>query len=402
MADLSRLGRLPMFMCGFRPFFLATAASAMAALAAWLGFLSGFPTLPAAAGGALAWHAHEMLYGFAFASVAGFLLTAIPEFTGSAPIGRDRLAGMTLLWLAARIAYWNSGWMSIWPAALLGLALGLALLAAVAPAVWREPGRPQLGFVHGLAALAMLEAGFFAALVRGADGLPWLYGANEVLMVLIVMAVSRISMRVVNGGVDGDGEDAGYRARPPRRNLAVCMIALHGLAEFFLGDQAASGWVALAAGAAVFNLLNDWHIGRPLFRRWPLMLYGVYWMMAAGYGAMGVARLSGVLPVSAGRHLLMAGAMSLAILTVMCIAGRNHSGRDSDRRPWVVLAAAGLAMAALGRLLAGTAWLPPGANLLLWSGWAWIACYALYLAYSARMLAAGRADGRGGCAGPAD
>lgn len=387
----------PLFMCGFRPFFAATAAFAVLALAAWLGILSGALPAPAAVGGALAWHAHEMIFGFAIASVAGFLLTAIPEFTGAPAFARPKLIGLALLWLVGRVAFWSSGWLGIWPAALLNTGLIVWLLALIAPPVWRDPARRQLSFLYALLALAVLEAGFFIAGARGASPMPWLHAANDVLMILVVITISRISMRIVNTGIDGqDAPGVEYLARPPRRNLATVAIALHGVAEFLLPGNAVTGWLSLAACAGLFNLLNDWHIGRALFRRWVMMLYGVYWMMALGYGMMGLSLLGASLPVSAGRHLLMAGAMSLAILTVMCIAGRNHAGYRSERGAWVPMIAIAVAGAALVRTFASAF---PGALQL--SGAIWIACFALYLARSWRILAGPRPDNAAGCAGPA-
>ena len=75
--------RAPLWCCPFRPFFLLTAAHGALAMAAWIAFLSGLLPLPDVAGGAVVWHAHEMLFGFAMASIVGFLLTAVPEFTGT-------------------------------------------------------------------------------------------------------------------------------------------------------------------------------------------------------------------------------------------------------------------------------------------------------------------------------
>lgn len=403
MAD-ARFTDHPLFQCGFRPFFLATAGYAVIVLATWLGLLSGLLPAPDIASGLVAWHAHEMIYGFAIASVAGFLLTAIPEFTGAAGFGRDKLAGLALLWVGGRVAFWSSSWLGLWPAALLNTGLIAWLLVLIAPPVWRDPARRQQSFLYALAALALLEAGFFIAGMRGLNPLPWLYAANNTVMILIVITVSRISMRIVNSGIDGeDAPDIEYLARPPRRNLATFTIALHAMGEFFLPGNAVTGWLSLAAGAAILNLLNDWHIGRALFRRWVLMLYAVYWMMALGFGLMGYSLLGGDLPVSAGRHVLMAGAMSLAILTVMCIAGRNHAGHRSERRIWVPMAAVALMVAALLRMVSGSPLAGSAAGVLLaLSGAFWIGCFVLYLAYSWRILAGPRPDDAAGCAGPAD
>ena len=93
----------PFFRGGFRPFFFAGAAWALVALALWICSLLGQLSLPAALE-PLAWHRHEMLFGFVGAVIAGFLLTAVPNWTGRLPIAGWPLAGLFGLWAAARLA----------------------------------------------------------------------------------------------------------------------------------------------------------------------------------------------------------------------------------------------------------------------------------------------------------
>jgi len=398
----SRLAAHPLFLCGFRPFFLATALYAVLALGAWLAMLSGVLPAPDVAGGPVVFHAHELIHGFALASVAGFLLAAVPEFTGAPIVDRRRLLGMSLLWLAGRIAFWLSATLTVWPAAVLNLALSAWMLLLFAPPIWRDPDRPHLSFLNALLALGVTQAGFYLAATRGDDPMPWLYAASGVLMVLIVIAMSRISMRLINGMLEGEGvTGVDYLARPPRRNLAVFAIGLYSAAEFLLPGNTVGGWLALAASAAVFNLLNDWHIGRALFNRWIFMLYGVYWLMALGYGLMGLSLLAGWPLLSAGRHVLLAGALGLAIFVVMVVAGRIHSGHWLDRRPWVPLAAGLIVAATLLRVLAAMPALAPQATLLMAaSALVWMAAFGLFLAFLWRVLVGPRPDDAGGCAEP--
>lgn len=409
---LDRLTAHPVLLCGFRPFFVLTAGSAVLFMAAWLAMLAGaLPQGWALPGGALAWHAHELVYGFGMASIAGFLLTAVPEFTGCASVSRRTLLALVLLWLGGRLAFvlapaWPQA-IGIWPAALCNLGLLAALLAHLVPPLWRDPARRHRSFAWALAGLGGLQAGFFGALASGADALAWLHAAVGLLMVLVVVATSRISLRVVNGRIE-DGRpgaveppEVGYLARPPRRHLASSTILLCSAAEFVLGANAVTGWLAFAAAAALLNLLNDWHVGRPLFTRWALALYASYWLMALGYALMGASWLGASLPASAGRHLLMVGAMGLSIFTVMGIAGRLHAGQWLDRRRWLPLAAAALVAAALIRALAG---LPAagtsGRTLLLASGLLWIAAFAAYLRHAWPVLTGPRTDGGAGCDEP--
>src|SRR3954452_2374063 len=106
---------------GFRPFFLAAGCWAVVALAGWIVALStGW--MPPTAFAASQWHAHEMLFGFAGAAVGGFLLTAIPNWTGRLPLQGWPLGALALLWLVGRLAVATSAWIGAGPAALLDLA----------------------------------------------------------------------------------------------------------------------------------------------------------------------------------------------------------------------------------------------------------------------------------------
>jgi uncharacterized protein involved in response to NO len=226
------------------------------------------------------------------------------------------------------------------------------------------------------------------------------------MMVLIVVAMSRISMRILNDAIQarrdaGHEVDEDYRARPPRRNLAIFCISLFTLAEWLTLPAPLNGWLALAAAAAMFNLLNDWHIGRALLERWALMLYSVYWLMALGYGALGVSLLADGYASSAGRHLLTVGAMGVSILAVLCIAGRTHSGYALDQRPWVPIATGLLVLAALLRASAGLPGAPvPLLNML--AGLGWLTAFALALHYLAPIWLRPRPDGGAGCDEPQD
>jgi len=402
------LTRHPLWLCGFRPFFLAAALGAPLFIGLWVAFLAFGLPLPAVAGGPFVWHAHELIFGVALAAVAGFALTAIPEFTATPAFGRSATRRLAALWLAGRLAFWSSGLIGA-PALAVSAGAHLGLLgylaALLAPRLWRDPERRHLAFLWALAALGACVAGFYFDAFRGEHPARWLQAALGVLMMLIVVAMSRISMRIVNAALDEHAGEAAtvtaaveYRARPPRRNLAIFCIGLYTLAELAAPGARIGGWLALAAAAALLNLLNDWHVGRALFRRWPLMLYGVYVLMAAGYALMGVAIVLDGGFFSAGRHLAAVGAMGLAIYAVLCIAGRMHCGLPLDERPWVP---AGAWLIVVGALLRAATALPgaPAAALLGLAGLAWGAAFALYAWRMAPLFLAQRADGGSGCEG---
>lgn len=401
-----RLASWSLLLCSFRPLFLATVLLAVVGVALWLGFLGFGIPLPGVPSGPLVWHAHEMLLGFGLAAVAGFVLTAVPEFTSTAAFGRQVGFGFLLLWLAARLSFWLSGVIGPWPAALFNSAFAIALVVLLAPRLLGDPLRRQYGFFGGLGALALVTVGFHVDAVAGQYPMRWLYAGIGVMMVLIVVAMSRISMRILNDAIQarrdaGHDVDEDYRARPPRRNLAIFCISLFTLAEWLALPAPLNGWLALAAAAAMFNLLNDWHIGRALLERWSLMLYSVYWLMALGYGALGVSLLADGFANSAGRHLLTLGAMGVSILAVLCIAGRTHSGYALDQRRWVPIATCLLVLAALLRASAGLPDAPvPLLNML--AGLGWLTTFGLATRYLAPLWLRPRPDGGAGCDEPQD
>lgn len=394
----------PLLLCAFRPFFLLALLSALLGVALWLGFLvAGWP-LPSVPGGALVWHAHELLFGFSMAALAGFVLTAVPEFTRTDGIRRRTFVWLCGLWLAARLSFWLSGWLGAWPAALANAGFGLTLWLLLAPRLLRDPVRRQWPFFFGLLAMALIGVGFQVDVLRGLYPMRWLYAGIGAMMALVVVAMSRISMRIVNDALEArpsnpDEESLVYRSLPPRRNLAVFCIALYSLTEFLAPQAQVGGWLALAAAASLLNLMNDWHVGRALLSRWALLLYSVYWLMALGYLSLGLHLLGVPLSASSGRHLLTIGGMGLSIFAVLCIAGRTHAGFALDQRPWVPLAAVLLASAAVLRALAGWSDMPVEA-LHMASGLAWLAGFGLALSYLGPVFLGPRPDDGTGCEEP--
>ncbi|MBS0403126.1 MAG: NnrS family protein, partial [Proteobacteria bacterium] len=195
----------PLWLCPFRPFFMLALVAGWALMGLWGGFLLlGWP-LPAVPGGPFVWHAHELLLGFALAGAAGFVLTSVPEFTRTPAFGARPVRVLVGLWLAGRLGFWCSGW---WPLAGLAVAalaqLGLigGLMGLLAPRLLRDPGRRHVAFLWALALLAFVAAGFYVDALRGVAPTRWLHALVGVWMGLIVIAMSRISMSIVNASID--------------------------------------------------------------------------------------------------------------------------------------------------------------------------------------------------------
>jgi len=382
---------------------MATALGSVVGVLLWLLALVGGWGAYQPAGGWLLWHAHLLVVGIALASVAGFLLTAVPEFTGCAALPSNALRRMFAVWLLARGAHLASG---VWPAGLVVLMaladawLSWRLLAFAAPPIWRAPHRRHVAFIPALLTLSLVNLG--AALSLWAeDGrtLDWIHASVHVLMTLIVVALSRVSMRMVNDALEAQGHpDASYLARPPRRNLAVFCIAAYAAVSFAWPHASTSGWLALATAAAVFNLLNDWHVRTALTSRWVWPLYAVYAFMGAGYLMLGCAQLWGLAGTNLGHHLLLVGALGMSQWMVMVIASSLHSGHRLPVGFWVPMGAALLVISAITRASAAwPAWVGGAMHGWTLSALAWTVAWTLYLRYSWHTLWHVRPDGLQGC-----
>lgn len=178
---------------GFRPFFLGAGTWSVAAMALWILTLQGYVAIPTAFD-AVGWHVHEMLFGFVVAAIAGFLLTAIPNWTGRMPLQGVPLAGLVAVWLVGRLAVYVSAWIGAGIAAALDLSFLALLLAVVLREIlagrnWRNLPIPVV--LTGLLAanaLTHLDAAGIAA--TGALG-------QRLAIGIVILLISLIGGRIV-------------------------------------------------------------------------------------------------------------------------------------------------------------------------------------------------------------
>ena len=178
---------IPLLSYGFRPFFLGAALWALAAMVLWIGVISNWWTF-AHGYGALAWHAHEFLFGYVSAVLTGFLLTAIPNWTGRLPLQGRPLLALFLLWLAGRIAMLATDQIGIVAAAVIDCTYLLALTAVILREIIVGKNWRNLKVTTLVAAMALANILFQAeVLVYGAPD----YGIRlgVALMIVLIMLV---------------------------------------------------------------------------------------------------------------------------------------------------------------------------------------------------------------------
>lgn len=362
---------------GFRPFFLLAAIWAALAMAIWVAMLTGREVLPTAFD-PIGWHAHEFLFGYLGAVMAGFLLTAVPNWTGSLPLVGWPLAGFVALWVLGRGAVAMAAHLPPLPVALADLAFPLALAGFLGREIITGRNWKNLPVLALLTGWTIANALFHWEAAQG--GAPAQGTGLRTGLAVAVMLISLIGGRIVPSFTRNWLAQRGAPRLPvPFGRADGVVLGLTGvtLAVWVLWPDHAL--TALACGLA--GLAHLWRLAR-----WQGHQTGaepLVWVLHAGYAfvplgflAVGLSSLiPGLAPdlAPAAQHVWMAGAAGLMTLAVMTRASLGHAGRPLHAtRPITALYLA-LIVAVLARLLAG---LLPGADWPLHLAAAgWIAAF---------------------------
>ena len=356
---------------GFRPFFLAAGLWASGALMLWLAMLSGAAALPTAFD-PVTWHAHEMLFGFVAATLAGFLLTAVPNWTGRMPLQGLPLAALAALWLIGRVAVAFSAWTGPLAAAALDLAFLAALLAAVAREILAGRNWRNLPVCLALAALLVANAlVHLDAIGLAATGAAGIRLGSVVPIALITLVGGRIVPSFTTNWLRKRGE-AQLPASFGRFDQVTLFLTMAALLAWAMAPTALlTGAATLAAGLANALRLARWRGQRTFAEPLVWVLHLGYAWLAAGLLLTGLGAWSPhLVPPAAGLHALTAGAIGTMTLAVMTRATLGHSGQALTAGRGTLLIYACVSLAALLRVAAAIAPDPPLLSLsaLFWAG----------------------------------
>lgn len=316
-----------LFSYGFRPFFLGGASWAVLVIALWIPQFVGALSLPTAFA-PLDWHIHEMLYGYVAAVIAGFLLTAIPNWTGRLPICGTPLAALVALWFIGRLAILASAKIGLATAAVIDVAF-LATLAAVAA---REivAGRNW----RNLRMLAMLGLLITGNVVFHAE--VYAFGSADygirigigAIIALITLVGGRIVPSFTRNWLARKA--AGRLPAPFAQFDSVTMaVTLASLAIWVvLPHSEITGITLIAAAVMQAGRLARWAGDRTVSDRLVLVLHVGYAFVPIGFALLGAAVFRPELvPTGVGIHAWTAGAFGLMTLAVMTRASLGHTGQ---------------------------------------------------------------------------
>lgn len=375
---------IPLLSYGFRPFFLAAGIFAPLAMVLWLGALIAGWDIGGAAYGPLNWHAHEMLFGYSTGALTGFLLTTIPNWTGRLPVSGIPLLGITLLWLAGRLAMAAPDVLGLIPttaidSAFLPVILLVALREIIAGKNWRN-----LKIMMGLGALAAINIASHVAAALGSDPALFFRAAIAVYVCLIALVGGRIVPSFTRNWLVKAG--AKNLPAPSDRYDATSIILLVAAMACWtiLPDSPPSA--ALAALAALLHVvrLARWRGAHAIAEPMLAVLHVGYAFVPLGLVAMSLSALGSMSLISA-LHLLTVGAIGNMTLAVMTRATMGHTGRPLRATKVTVAAFVAVFVAAAIRPLAEMA--PDYYFLVLGtSGGAWIVAFLLFCAEFGPML----------------
>ncbi len=316
------------FERGFRPFFLFGAIYSATSLLLWAGFYAGYVTPPSVMVDTVSWHAHEMIYGFTLAIIAGFLLTAVANWTGGAPVRQMQLAGLCALWLVGRIVINFDAGLPFWLVCALGTAFIPALAVSLSIPLLKSWNKRNFVFLGLLSALFACDISFMLSENR-------LY--LHIALLMIAAMISLIGGRVIPAFTVAALRKRGmkiYQTDQMKMDIAAFVsLAILALLLVIIGaDNFLFGSAAIVS--AIIHTLRMRHYHTYLALCDPML-----WILQMGYSWLVIALfllgLSGFdfISFSSALHALTAGAIGTMTLGMMCRVTLGHTGQNISASP---------------------------------------------------------------------
>lgn len=396
----------PILNLGFRIFFVGSAVFAILSMLLWLAILQGFAPFKGTFN-PFYWHAHEMIFGYALAVIAGFLLTAVKTWTGQMMPFGWHLGAIFGAWATARLLWLGlhatSSSAMLIVAFVFDLLFWIMVTYSVIKAVWVARQKRQIGIVAKLALLMLASIAFYIGVFLDNTNVQQiaLYGALY-LVIGVVFTIARrvLPFFIVKGvSVDNDGKPNGVNIE--QKNSALLdrmnLIGFFGFIVFDLFIKfptIASIFAFICVIANICRLKNWYH---PAIWQKPLL-----WSLVIAFGGMTASLLlfvvlpfieTGVNVHSLGLHGLALFGVGLMTVAMMARVSLGHTGRNIHQPPKTVSAIFILMiLSALCRVLMPML----GGDYMMWiliSQVAWILCFGLFCLSYVGILAKQRTDG---------
>ncbi|MFO7593675.1 MAG: NnrS family protein [Pseudomonadota bacterium] len=382
---------LTLFALGFRPFFLFAGFAAIVLLGLWLLIYREALPAPGYYGG-IAWHGHEMLFGYTISVVAGFLLTAVRNWTGIQTPRYWPLGGLALLWLLGRLVPFVPG-LPGWLVALVDFAFLPLLALGIAVPLFRSKQPSNIPFVFILLVLAVANALFHLELLGWAENT--LQAGIRLAVGVIVLLIAVMGGRVIPFFIERGLPGVQNRNWPWLEKPAIASVMLFVPADLFLPGSGVTIAVTFAAAAIHLLRVAGWYHHRV----WTVSLL---WVLFIGYLWIGIGLLlhalagMGLINPMPALHAFTVGAIGVLTLGMMVRVSIGHTGRQMQAHPLMGWAFAFVAAAAVVRVIVPMIW--PGLYVR-WvdiAGLLWMLGFVPFVVIYYPMLTKPRVDGQDG------
>lgn len=385
---------IALWQLGFRPFFLGAGIFSAIAMITWMGIYLFEWQMPLLSIEATTWHAHEMLFGYALAVIAGFLLTAVKNWTGQPTISGYKLTALFLVWASARLLpILNIGSIEI--VALLDCSFLLLTTIAVAIPVIKVKQWAQIGILSKLILMLIANAIYYAGLLGFMEGGEriGIYSCLYLVLALIFVMGRRVIPFFIEKGVD----DAVKLTNRKWLDISsmVLFVGLWIFDVLYIDTQTAG---VLAGILFVLHSIRlfDWHT-KSLWRS-PMLwiLYLAYSFLTLGF-ALKVASAWFDVPPFLSVHAFVVGGIGTLTLGMMSRVALGHTGRNIKQPPrglhiaFILLLSSAVSRVLLPLLLPAQYTLWIGISQVLWIGG-----FGLFVILFAPILLKARIDGQPG------
>lgn len=383
---------VPVLRLAFRPLFLLAALFALLAVGGWAGVLLGWRFEPY--GGSYWWHAHEMLFGFVAAVIAGFLLTAVQNWTGVPGLKGNALLGLVSLWLLGRvlIAANVDGLTQI--TALVDLSFLPVAAACLARSVLKVKQYRNLIFVPMLLGMTLSNLYMHMAVLLKEPA--WLQTGSHAMVMLVTAIMCVIGGRVFPMFTANGTGTFKVPPLPWLEKLSLISIGLLAIAFLLPVNLPDTLLLTLLLVAGIAHLIR-W----VRWRFWVTFGTPLVWSLHAAYVCIPIGLLllalhtgTGIISFSMAMHVITVGAMGGMILSMISRVSLGHTGRMIQVGHWMAVAFLFLVLALLSRTLLTA--LLPGTTPVLLSAVFWCLAFAMFLIKYVPVLTQPRVDGAHG------
>ncbi len=385
----------PILRLGFRPFFLAAGIFSILAMAIWMAnyvfsvefVFSGIPPS--------LWHAHEMMFGYVMAVVAGFLLTAIKNWTGEEVLRGKTLALLFLLWLVARLLPLTGLMIPVEILAVVDVAFLFFLGLACLRPVLKVKQYKQIGIISKIFLLMFCNIAFYLGLMGVlADGVQWgLYSAMYMIIALIFVMMRRVMPMFIKNGIDGEVE---LKNREWVDHSSLVLLVCLWISDVFTEYDNLTAIFAVLLALLHALRLAGWYTNKIWSKSLVWILVAAYASFILGFALKALSITSGISPFLS-IHAFTAGGIGLLTIGMMARVSLGHTARNVFEPPAIVFwSFAALLLGVIVRVIF------PLFNMELYVYWIgisqllWMIAFAIFVVVYAPMLLSARTDGRDG------